>query len=318
MNALTPAARRVWRDVARAGAVLSAVMLGVGLVGSLTASALPPGSAATGGQTLSVTSGNATTAWKLQLTSPNNVCPGDGLAGYKWSTYMVPAAVDAGTLTYNSLGPIAPSGVTFTQPLFSSTGSPIVAKSPGLGDGLITGTPANYSFSAIATLPVPNGTYKIGYACTKDGQTERYWETSITVSNATASGFDFGAAASPTTTTTAAPTTTAGGATTTTVAGATTTTVSGATTTTAAGATTTTVRATTTTTAGSGTSTTTTLAGSLSPTTTIKAVTLPGTFPVTGSSSSWPLAVWALLLLAFGRIAILLARPLRVLPPKRR
>jgi hypothetical protein len=58
------------------------------------------------------------------------------------------------------------------------------------------------------------------------------------------------------------------------------------------------------------------LAGSLSPTTTIKAVTLPGTFPVTGSSS-WPLAVWALLLLAFGRIAILLARPLRVLPPKR-
>jgi hypothetical protein len=315
MNALTPAARRVWRDVARAGAVLSAVMLGVGLVGSLTASALPPGSAATGGQTLSVTSGNATTAWKLQLTSPNNVCPGDGLAGYKWSTYMVPAAVDAGTLTYNSLGPIAPSGVTFTQPLFSSTGSPIVAKSPGLGDGLITGTPANYSFSAIATLPVPNGNYKIGYACTKDGQTERYWETSITVSNATASGFDFGAAAAPTTTTTAAPTTTAG--TTTTVSGATTTTTSaGATTTTVKATTTTTAATTTTTAAGSGTSTTTTLAGSLSPTTTIKAVTLPGTFPVTGSSS-WPLAVWALLLLAFGRIAILLARPLRVLPPKR-
>jgi hypothetical protein len=156
-----------------------------------SASALPGGTAPTGGQNLAPSSGNASSNYQLTLTAGSNTCPGDGIAGYKWTTYMVPASVDAATLTYNSGGPIAPSGVTFAQPLFSSAGSPQVSKSPGLGDGLISGIPATYSFSAIASLPVPNGEYKIGYACTKDGQTERYWQTSITVSNSTGSGFDW-------------------------------------------------------------------------------------------------------------------------------
>jgi hypothetical protein len=82
-----------------------------------------------------------------------------------------------------------------------------------------------------------------------------------------------------------------------------------------AGATTTTVRPTTTTTALSST---TTIVGAAGPTTTIGFVTLPSYFPTTGSSSSGMIAFWAVLLLAFGRISILLARPVRVVTDKRR
>jgi hypothetical protein len=117
-------------------------------------------------------------------------CPGDGIAGYKWTSYMVPASVDVATLTYNASGPIAPSGVTFAQPLFSSSGSPQVSKSPGLGDGLVTPIPANLGFGAIASL-VTNGEYKIGYACTLNGNTERYWQTSIVAKDADGTTFNW-------------------------------------------------------------------------------------------------------------------------------
>jgi hypothetical protein len=389
MTATSVRLRRAWRDLCRAGATLSAVMLVITVVTALSAEALPGGTASWPGQVLVQNTGTATSSWQLNLNAPlpavssasvaggpftvtfasaahnlapgfkvslsgfNNgwdadnltvvsvsgaavtmsgfttpptanattlgtalsltfrSCPGDGLAGFRWSTFMVPASVDAATLTYNSTGPIAPSGVTFTQPLYSSSGSPQVAKTPAIGDARLTPIPANFSFGAlVGFVTVPNGQYKIGYSCTKDGITERYWQTGITVSNSTATGFDFVASALPTTTTT-----TVAGSTTTTVAGSTTTTVAGSTTTTVAGATTTTVRPTTTTTALSST---TTIVGAAGPTTTIGFVTLPSYFPTTGSSSSGMIAFWAVLLLAFGRISILLARPVRVVTDKRR
>ena len=129
--------------VAAMAAALAAVST-VALVSS-AASALPAGTAATSGQNLAQASGTGTSSFQLTLTSNGstlaagtNTCPGDGIAGYKWTSYMVPASVDVATLTYNSGGPIAPSGVAFAQPLFSSSGSPQVSKSPGLGDGLVT------------------------------------------------------------------------------------------------------------------------------------------------------------------------------------
>lgn len=181
--------------VAAMAAALAAVST-VALVSS-AASALPAGTAATSGQVLAQASGTGTSNFQLTLTSNGstlaagtNTCPGDGIAGYKWTSYMVPASVDVATLTYNSGGPIAPSGVTFAQPLFSSSGSPQVSKSPGLGDGLITPIPANLSFGAIANL-VTNGEYKIGYACTKDGVTEKYWQTSIVAKDSDGTTFNW-------------------------------------------------------------------------------------------------------------------------------
>ncbi|MEI6402115.1 MAG: hypothetical protein WCP59_08010 [Actinomycetota bacterium] len=181
--------------VAAMAAALAAVST-VALVSS-AASALPAGTAATTGQNLAQASGTGTSSFQLTLSSNGstlaagtNTCPGDGIAGYKWTSYMVPASVDVATLTYNSGGPIAPSGVAFAQPLFSSSGSPQVSKSPGLGDGLITPIPANLSFGAIANL-VTNGEYKIGYACTKDGVTEKYWQTSIVAKDSDGTTFNW-------------------------------------------------------------------------------------------------------------------------------
>ena len=294
--------RHRMRSLAMLGATISAVMLGVTFVGALGAAALPPGTAPTAGQTLSVTSGDATSDWKLTLTAPNNTCPGDGLASFRWSTFMVPASVDAATLTWNSSGPVPPAGLTAVYPLFSNTGSPQIQKTPSIGDALITGVPAFYDFAAISTLSVPNGDYKIGYACHKAGQTERYWQTLITVSGSTATGFNFAVSTPPVTTTTVAPTTVAP---TTTAAAATTTTIRPTTTTTVAGATTTSVAA--------GGPTTSIASGS-----TIPFTTLPATLPNTGQDRTGWFIVWGSLLLVFGRIALLLARPVRIAPPKSR
>ncbi len=308
MNTPLSTGRRRWRDAFRAATALSAVMLGISVVTAMSAQALPANTPPTPGQVVSVTSGKASatpatdTKWALSLTSPDNKCPGDGLAGFKWSTYMVPSAVDVATLTYNNAGPVAPTGVSVAYPLYSAVGSsPQINKNPGIGDGLVTGTPAEYSFSALVGLtpPLPNGTYKIGYACHKDGQTERFWQREITITNSTATGFDFTVSAAPTTTTT--------------VAGSTTTTVAGSTTTTVAGSTTTTIKPTTTT-----GSTTTTIAGAAGPSTTIGVVTLPNFFPTTGSSSAGVIAFWAVMVLVLGRITILLARPVRVVTDRRR
>ena len=311
MTPRTSTVRHRMRSLAMLGATISAVMLGVTFVGALGAAALPPGTAPTAGQTLSVTSGDATTDWKLTLTAPNNPCPGDGLASFRWSTFMVPASVDAATLTWNASGPVPPEGVTAVYPLFSNTGTPLIQKTPSIGDALITGIPAFYDFAAISTLSVPNGDYKIGYACHKSGQTERYWQTLITVWGSTAAGFNFAVPSTPVTTTvaptTVAPTTVAPttAAPTTTSAASTTTTIKSTTTTTVAGATTTSVAA--------GGPTT-----SISSATTIPFTTLPATLPNTGQNRTGWFIVWGSLLLVFGRIVLLLARPVRVAPPKSR
>lgn len=169
-----------------ATAAVASVALTIG-----PAAALPPGTPPTTGQNLTVPAG-ATSAslYQMTLSTGNNFCPGDGLAGFRWATYMVPASVDAGTLTWTAAGPSAGAGV-FAQPLFSSSGSPQVAKTPGIGDGLISGIPANFRMADIAALPVPNGEYKVGFACYKAGVTERYWQSTITVSGSSASDFNW-------------------------------------------------------------------------------------------------------------------------------
>jgi hypothetical protein len=53
--------------------------------------------------------------------------------------------------------------------------------------------------------------------------------------------------------------------------------------------------------------------GAGGPTTTIRAITLPGLLPATGASGTATIVFWSLLVLVFGRMAILFARPVRVL-----
>ncbi len=173
-----------------AGSAILAIAA-AGLVSS-DAAALPAGSPADGTNTLSPLSfANSAT---FNLTPPAGAaCQGDSASGgYRWQTFMVPSSVDAGTLTYNASGPIAPAGVTFTQPLFAA-GSPVVQRTTAVTSGVLTPIPV---FSFPAGLPVPAGSYDVGYACTLAGVTTRYWETPITVTSTGASTFNvaFGAA----------------------------------------------------------------------------------------------------------------------------
>ena len=303
--------RRIARLISRLGVVCSATMLGVTTWGSLTAGALPAGTAATPGMTAPA-SGTSSAPFALGLTAPNNVCPGDTATGnYRWTTFMVPSTVDPAVLTFNSTGPIKPAGVTFAQPLFSSTQSPQVNKATGISDGLITPIPS-FSFSVFEAVPgsVPTGNYKIGFACTLSNETKRFWVTEISVVAAQSS---FTWTTVPVDLNASSTTTTAVPATTTTVNSSTTTTIKSTTTTT------TSVASTSTTTAGTATTsvgTSTTGANVFATGTTTNQFSSSGT---TGGStiadtgtSTGPIIFWAVLLLVFGRMVILVSRPLRV------
>ncbi len=194
------------------------VMAGSIVWGSVsTLQALPPGAAPTPGMTLSPTSGDSSTEMTLRLAAPDNACPGDTVTGnYRWNTFMVPASVDVGTLTYNSQGPM-PSQFDFpVTPLFTAIGgSAIINKATAVQTGQIVGT-STISFAAWQPGFLPPGQYKIGYACTKvqalgqPAETQRFWEVPITVTQSDTGGPAQIAwtAGTPTTTTTPATTTT--------------------------------------------------------------------------------------------------------------
>ncbi len=172
--------------ISRAAAALTALAAVAAAAGIVTGSvqALPPGTAATPGQTLSPTSGNESTSFTLSLASPNNVCPGDtATGGFRWNQYITSRGVDAATLTWDASGPIVPAGSpvgSIAQPLYSTAGSPQVNKNTAVNTGQITGTSTlNFALNTLAA-----GEYKIGFACSKAGQTERYWQTLITVTAA--------------------------------------------------------------------------------------------------------------------------------------
>ena len=310
----TPHPPRRWRDLVVAGALATAAVSGAALLVPSGAGALPAGTPATAGQTISPSSGTSETVITLGLTSPNNVCPGDtATGGFRWTTYMVPESVDPATLTYNANGPIAPAVGVFTQPLFSSlSGSPQVNKNTAVTTGQIAGT-ATINFAVFAPGQIPAGTYEIGYACTKAGQTERFWSTLITVTASPTGGpaqIAWQVATAPPPTTTTTTTTVPGSTTTTTVPGSTTTT-------TVAGSTTTTTTVpgstTTTTTIASTTTTSTTTTTLFTVPSTIRPITLPGTLlPATGSSTWRPIVIWALVAFVIGRIVMLIARPVRL------
>ena len=216
--------------------------IGVSATGAIIAAAEPlvAGAPATEGLSISVESGNSSTPFSLALAAPNNVCPGDSAVdGYRWHNFLVSDNVDVAVLKFNASGPIAPAG-SKAFPLLSATGgTPQVNKLTGTEPkGMIMGT-VELNFAQYPDNALTAGTYKIGYACTKAGTTERYWQMQFTVTpDADAGGpakFTWTAGQVATTTTTTSTTTT-----TTTVAPAPTTTTTTSTTTTTTPSTTTT------------------------------------------------------------------------------
>jgi hypothetical protein len=318
MTTQHPLARH--RRVALGGALLLAV---VG-IGALGVAALPAGTPPTAGQSISPTSGNSSTSFTLNLTAPDNVCPGDSVTGgFLWSTFMVPASADPAILQYDTNGPrqtVSGSGgysLAFAQPLFSEAGTPIVGQTTGLTSGLLTPLP-KFRLAVFPPGFVAPGDYEVGYACHKAGLTERYWSTTITITANPSGGpaqVNFAEVPSTTTTTTIAPSTTDGTTTTTTVPGSTTTTVA-PTSTTSTTSTSTTSTTSTTSSTTSTTSTTTTVFTTLPAFTTLPDYTVttlyPGPdLPDTGGSMWRTIVLWAVVAIVAGRFAVLASRPIR-------
>jgi hypothetical protein len=319
-----PRWRRAARVAARTGVIVSAAMFavtawaasGIGIRPALAAEFagnLGVATDGTGSAQQPLNSGGSATPFALVLPEGAE-CPGDSATdNYRVQTYMVPAAVDPGTLTFDTRGP-SPQGVgtDFRQPLFDSSGNPFVNELTDVatdgGGGTISGLPT-FAFAvygqdgADGAELVPAGTYNIGIACTLDLVLERYWNVRLVFA--------------------ADPTDEPAGITWTVAAeqlGPTTPSSS------------TTTNASTTTTAPSGGG------GTTLPPTTAPADTTPetpavlgGTATPQGSSaagavqslaftgrSSASLVVWGTLLIVFGRMAVLLGRTPAVLPARAR
>lgn len=177
------------KRVALSIAALTAASAGL-VLSSTPASALPAGTAPVAPANLSPSSGGIDATYTLTPTPPTaSFCPGDATAGYSVRTFMTPTSQDPATLTYAGAGPI---GAGFTQPLFTSAGSPIIANNPApAAPPATTGrilSLGNLSFGALGT--VPDGAYYIGIACARAGETESYYSTQITF---TANSWAFGA-----------------------------------------------------------------------------------------------------------------------------
>ncbi|MGZ4770056.1 MAG: hypothetical protein ACXVLX_15420 [Ilumatobacteraceae bacterium] len=316
MIQLTTRRRRLVLNSTRAAAVASAAMLVVSLgagspasaaganAGSLLLQVPPPDASA--GQPL--TSGVQTTPFAL-VPPAGAACSGDSATGgYRVNSYIVPASVDPGTLQWDSNGPTPQvTGANLSEPLFSSSNTPFVNATTAVSTGQLTGLPP-FSFAvfgASGPAVVPAGTYNVGLACTlgpkSSTQEDKYWNVQMT----------FGADANGLTWTVVAGTTTSSSSSSSSSSSASSS--SSSSTSTTVHATTTTVHATTTSSTTSSSSTTTTAVRSLAPTATSSGSSLANT-----GSSPLPVVLWAMLLLVFGRLAILFGRPLRVRPPDKR
>ena len=322
--------RKVARDLARCAAGLSAGMLVFGIAGGSGASGSVSAAAINGGALqILVPSGSPTAGQPLNSGGSATVfvmgppvgaaCTGDTTSGgYKIQSYMVPSTVNPSTLTFDSNGPLpTATGANYRQPMFSAAGTPVINRNTAVaasagGPGLLTGLPTmSFAlFGANGPTIVPAGTYNLGFACTLGAagptQLDKYWNVQLTFAtdnNDAPSKITWAVpSVQPTTTTTS---TTLAPTTSTTVAGGSTTTS-----TTVAGATT------TSTTVAGGTTTTAVGSGGGTPTTVRVGSSGGGQLAATGSSPL-PIILWGVLLLVFGRMAILLGRPLRVLPDSR-
>jgi hypothetical protein len=256
MTSTSTKARAALRGMAMAGVLFSAAMLlltaggivpGLPLFDTSGVDAATAGTAPVGPFTVSPASGNSD---QLRAVGPSPLpatCPGDSANdGFRVDSFMTPVANDPATLTYNAAGPV---GSGFTQPLFDRNGTPVVARNTAPDTGLILTIPS-INFSVFGPGTIPAGQYFIGIACTKLGETESFWSSTVEVTvdgaNGGTSEVQVALVAAPppsstTTTTTVADSTTTtsvdGGTTTTTVSGGTTTTtdVAGTTTSTVAG-----------------------------------------------------------------------------------
>jgi hypothetical protein len=297
------------------------------------------GDAPAGAVTLTPPSGDSATNFVVGFSSTQS-CPGNGDAGYRVHTFITPAGSDVGAFAWNGFGEPT-NGPSPTLNLYRDNGNPLSNLLPDVQAVIVSIPPAQLAggigeFALFPPGSYPAGDYLIGVACVNNNSTERFWATAITITDDASGGpsevaYEVAAPESTTTTTTTTTTTSTSTSTTTTISSTTTTTNAATTTTTAAGGGTT-----STTIAGSSSTTSTPAGGAGSTSTSMPAVAVPvgGGSPTGGGagssgtpqpqpqiaatgSSSWRIAIWAMLLLVFGRMALLIGRKPKVIDERR-
>ncbi|MCU1392686.1 MAG: hypothetical protein JWM34_1114 [Ilumatobacteraceae bacterium] len=170
--------------VGAAFAASTAVAFSIG--GGLPAFAAPAGGAtltpATG------TSANLNVGLAPAPSSGTANCTGGGGAGYHVQPYFISRNADATTLSYTASGPTGAGA--FVEPFYDPTGSVIITNPPS--DGLVDSLTGSFA-SQVGDSTLVAGQYKVGLAC-YNGQTidaGHYWETPITISSVTGTGFNY-------------------------------------------------------------------------------------------------------------------------------
>jgi len=124
------------------------------------------------GVLITPTAGNASTAFNLSAGVDRFLLPGFRCSperltnGYEWQTFIVSAGVDPGVLFYDAFGPTRPASTpsdAVVQPLYTRFGSPIAGQTTSGPDGVIVGIPT----MSFAANTLPDGIYKLGFACTQ-------------------------------------------------------------------------------------------------------------------------------------------------------
>lgn len=173
------------------GAAASIAVLG----GAGTASAAEPGTPPVGTITSTVSSGDGTTPFTLRVVGgnpadpTNGYCPGDAAnQGYRWQTYIAPAAVDVATLEFDGEGvhTTRAEDASYDQyvwNLFSVGQDPIGDQNPALNPaGFLDLSGNKFSFQVFEEWELlPAGDYNLGIACTKSRVLETYWALPVTV-----------------------------------------------------------------------------------------------------------------------------------------
>lgn len=274
----------------RARTVLAATLIAFAAAGSIVRTA--DAAATLEGSVTFTDGGGATTSggsgvFSMALPSGAS-CQGSGANGYRWETLLLSSDVDVAALTFSN-GPDPVSG-KFVTALFDASGEQVSTKFPSNSPlGLISGIPGLSLANTVAgggLAGIPTGFYRIGIACTYLGAVQEYWLTTLEVTADAADsplGIQWAVSSGPTTTTTTTEvTTTTTAVTSTTVA---------------------------------DTSTTSTSPDLVSGDDTSSSVdVLQASGPVTGSSSI-TMGLVAVAMLYVGRIVVLGARRVKVLPP---
>lgn len=136
------------------------------------------------GALVDISAGGSATPFTLSLPT-RSACKGDSANdGYRVQSYMVPSTTDPGSLRFGSVGPQPKViGAGFRQPLYTVTTDPYAnaqtANADHPGDPGYIINLAAFDFGVFKPGEVPPGTYNVGIACTRGPasatQIEKVW-----------------------------------------------------------------------------------------------------------------------------------------------